>query len=365
MKVLTIGMDGAGYDVFNRGWTPKIASLLEKSSLYRPKNDLISRGWVEIASGEHGLVTGALYDYPHCNGTYEWSTEYSLSHMKKYAPGRKWFWSALNEIGFRTGILNLPTTFPAPAINGFIVSGGGGGAPVISTPTKELIFPKEILPLLKTTGYIVDERLYQLVLDQNIKDASGILERLKNKNQKRVDSLLSLYEFDPVDLGFITFKTSSVMVETLIQVDLFKMENGANYDNDLINEARKYYGHFDSLVDKLVSDIQPECVIFISDHGMTRTTHKFNPNIMLQNLGYQKILAADQSKRKLHSYLRKLVPSRIKRSIKSILKAKNISIAPVFFDARATSAFCRTFGDWRSGIYINDSARFKGQSLAI
>jgi len=60
MKVLLIGMDGAHIDVFKRGWTPFISSLIEEGNQLNIKNDLLSRGWLEIATGEHASKTGAM-----------------------------------------------------------------------------------------------------------------------------------------------------------------------------------------------------------------------------------------------------------------------------------------------------------------
>lgn len=360
MKVLTIGMDGASHDTFDRGWTPFISNLLQRGENFKPINDLMSRGWVEIASGKHGVKTGALYDYPKCDGSYDWSTKYSLSLLEKYDLAGEWFWNYFNERGHTVGILNLPTTFPAPVVKGFIVSGGGGGAPVVTVPSEELVYPKSLLKTLLEKGYIVDERIYQLALDGGITNVSQIIERLKIKNQKRVETLIRLVKDSPVSIGFITFKTSSVMVETLIQVDLQKKKIGENYDTNLIEATKDYYEHFDNLIKMLVDDINPNAMIFISDHGMTLTQYKFNPNKVLQNLKFQSIRTSDTHKRKAQSFARNFIPARFKRFIKKTLSNQMGNVTPIFFDPNSTIAFCRTFGDWRSGIYINDSLRFRG-----
>ena len=353
-------MDGASYDIFERGWTPFISKMLQRGENFKPINDLMSRGWIEIASGKHGIKTGALYDFPKCDGSYNWSTEYSLSLRKQYDTAGEWFWNHFNNRGSTVGVLNLPTTFPAPEVKGFFISGGGGGAPVVSAPTEELVYPKNILKTLLEKGYIVDERISQLVLDEGVKNVSQIIERLKIKNQRRVETLIKLVKDNPINIGFITFKTSSVMVETLIQMDLQKKKIGEKYDTHLIEAMKDYYEHFDNLVKMLVNDIDPNSIILISDHGMTPTQYKFNPNKVLQNLKFQKIRGLNTSKRKAQRIARKLIPVRIKRFLKKTLSNQIGSVTPIFFDPNNTIAFCRTFGDWRSGIYINDNFRFKG-----
>jgi len=149
MKVLLIGMDGCHKDVFERGWTPFISSLLEKQRHLEIYNDLLSRGWLEISLGEHAIKTKALYDKPKADGSLEWTKNFSLPDVPGIGTQVKGLWQKLNEQGYSVGIVNVPTTYPAPEVNGFFISGAGGGAPVVENATEELCYPSEILPILE------------------------------------------------------------------------------------------------------------------------------------------------------------------------------------------------------------------------
>ena len=192
MKVLLIGMDGAHIDVFKRGWTPFISSLIEKGNQLNIKNDLLSRGWLEIATGKHASITGAMYDNPKINKTHKWNLKFSINDIPGLGIDIKPIWQVLNEKGYRVGVMNLPTVFPSPKVDGFFVSGGGGGAPVVEQAIPELCYPKEILNILKKNDYIVDERTVQLVVDKKLDTPDLIMGELANKNSKRTKSFIEL-----------------------------------------------------------------------------------------------------------------------------------------------------------------------------
>jgi len=226
MKVLLVAMDGAHVDAFNRGWTPYISSLINSSEQLNIKNDLLSRGWLEIATGRHASVTGAMYDKPNLGGALDWGTSFSINDIPDFNTSVKPIWQVLNERGYKVGVMNLPTTFPAPCVDGFFVSGGGGGAPVTQGATEELCYPKEILALLHENDYIVDDRLYQLMVDKKLTSGYEIFERLAYKNEKRTKSFLDLNEKFKVDFGFIIYKTSSVLAETILNKNAEALKHG-------------------------------------------------------------------------------------------------------------------------------------------
>tara|TARA_R110001599_G_scaffold99341_1_gene254711 strand:- start:11174 stop:12631 length:1458 start_codon:yes stop_codon:yes gene_type:complete len=364
MKVLLVGMDGAHIDAFNRGWTPFISSLISSKDQLDIKNDLISRGWLEIATGQHAQVTGAMYDKPQMGGSLLWKTEFSINDIPGLNSSVKPIWQALNEKGVSVGIMNLPTTFPAPKVDGFFVSGGGGGAPVTQEAVEELCYPKEILPILNEGGYIVDDRLYQLMVDKKLTSPREIFERLAHKNEKRTEAFIKLDKKYKVDFGFVIYKTSSVFAETILNTEWVRRKNLKNKpDEGLVEAIRIYYERFDNEIKKL-SEASPETeFVFVSDHGTVGRTHSVNPNVFLQENGYQIVETKKAVIKVVVSKLKELIPFSVKAYLKktSVMKAKDIG--QVSFNSKKTIAFCKTQGDWSHGIYINDEARFGGSVL--
>ena len=170
MKLLTIGMDGVHADTFNRGWTPFIKSLIDRGHGLTLHEDLISRGWSEIMLGKHAYDTGALYEGPLMGGSLKWSDKFKLEDVPALGVDIKPIWQVLNERGYRVGIMNIPTTFPAPKVDGFFVSGGGGGGPISKEASPYQCHPTELVTELNDGGYIVDQRNETLLGEAGLYD---------------------------------------------------------------------------------------------------------------------------------------------------------------------------------------------------
>lgn len=362
MKVLLIGMDGAHMGAFKRGWTPFISSLIEKGEQLNIKNDLISRGWLEIATGKHASVTGAMYDNPKMGGSYDWNLAFNAGND---IPGInseiKPVWQVLSEEGFRVGVMNLPTVFPAPKVNGFFVAGGGGGGPVVERAIPELCFPEEILSKLQKNNYIVDERIVQLVVDKKLDTSSLIFKELANKNRKRTLSFIELAKDYKIDFGFVVYKTSSVTAETVLVPEWEKVVNNeSGIEEGTIDALKAYYQDFDNEIKKLKAAFPDAEIVFVSDHGTVARTHTVNLNIFLQNLKYQYPLAGRKHRKYLIQYAKRIIPFSIKVRLQKFKYLKRSVESVVDFDTANSLAFCHTKNDWNHGIYINDEKRFKG-----
>lgn len=361
MKVLLVGMDGAHLDIFNRGWTPFISKFMEKGSQFNIKNDLYSRGWLEIATGRHASITGAMYDNPKMNGTHEWNLKFSINDIPGIGVDIKPLWQVLNENGYRVGVMNLPTVFPSPEVDGFFVSGGGGGAPVVEQAIPELCYPDEILEILERNNYIVDERTVQLVVDKKLDTPNLIMNELASKNSKRTKSFIELANKYNIDFGFLIYKTSSVTAETLVVSEWKKVLNlEKDIDNETINALKDYYQKFDNEIKKLHEKFPEAEIIFTSDHGTIARTHTVNLNIFLQKNKFQQINTSKDVKKVIVEKLKKIIPFSIKVKLQKISSIKKAVDTVSNFDNENTLAFCHTKNDWTHGIYINDEKRFGG-----
>ncbi len=361
MKVLLVGMDGAHIDVFKRGWTPFISSLIEKGNQFNIKNDLISRGWLEIATGKHASITGAMYDNPKIDGTHAWNYKFSLNDIPAINKDVKPIWQVLNEEGYRVGVMNLPTVFPAPKVDGFFVSGGGGGAPVVEQAIAELCYPDEILHILERNDYIVDERTVQLVVDKKLNTPDLIMSELACKNTKRTKSFIELAKKYDIDFGFVIYKTSSVTAETLVVPEWKKYINGENnIDNETIEALKSYYKKFDEEIKRLYEKFPNVEIIFTSDHGTIARTHTVNLNKFLQNNGYQFTKASNNIRKLVIEKLKKIIPFSLKVQLQKISTIKQSVGTVSIFDTENSLAFSHTKNDWTHGIFINDEDRFGG-----
>ena len=361
MKVLLIGMDGAHREAFNRGWTPFLNELVSGGNELALKEDLISRGWSEVVTGEHGLVTGALYDRADLDGTHGWSLNFKLADIPGIGEEIKPIWQVLNERGYKVGVMNVPTAFPAPPVDGFFVSGGGGGGGVNQDASLQQCHPKEILNDLHNDGYIVDERLGSLLAEKKLYKASDFFDRLCKKNNKRTNSFIRLAEKFEVDFGFVVYKSSSNIAEfTLLPaLEQYKL-NPESADMEFIGAVKDYYRNFDNEIKRLVESFPSAEIILVSDHSMAVRRWLVNANSFLVESGFQ---IQPKSKKGLYTLikgLKKYIPFSLRQLIRNNKNVKHFYESMAKFDVGSTQAFSITIGDWNHGIFVNDAVRFGG-----
>lgn len=363
MKMLVIGMDGVQEQTFDRGWTPFIKSLIEHGDKLKLKEDLISRGWAEIILGKNGCFTNAVYEGPMANGSLSWTEKYSISDTPGLNEEIKPIWQQLNELGYRVGIMNVPTTFPAPEVKGFFVSGGGGGGPAIAEVSASQCYPKEIENLLKESDYIVDERLPNLLGEQKLYDPKDFYDRIETMNEKRTSNFIKLAKRFDIDFGFVVYKTSLVTAETLVIPELERCcRLGKN--SDFVEHTKRMYQKLDLHVKQLIDSFPEANIILVSDHSTVLRQWSVNANSFLEEIGLQKSLPTKRGIFFLIKSYKHLIPLSIRKLIKksSVVKASYESMNN--FDAKATLAFSITFSNGQHGIFINDKKRFGGPVTA-
>lgn len=361
MQVLMIGMDGVKAETFDRGWTPFIKSIIDKGHHLQLKEDLISRGWSEIMLGEHAISTGALYEGPVANGTLAWTEKFRLGDVPGLGKNIKPIWQVLNERGHRVGVMNVPTTFPAPDVDGFFVSGGGGGGPISQDASAEQCYPKGLESWLNEAGYIVDERLPSLLGEKGLYEPRAFFERLDRMNQKRTQTFIQLARQHDIDFGFVVYKSSPVTAETLLPPELEKKESELGEINELfISAAEDFYRKFDRHIQSLVESFPDANVILVSDHSMATRRYAVNANAFLVESGFQTHSTGKQGLFRTVKSVKHLLPRWLKQSLKRKPGIKSAYQSMVTFDARKSRAFSQSFSNGAHGIYVNDHERFGG-----
>jgi len=360
MKMLVIGMDGAQESTFKRGWTPYIESLIEKGQSLQLKEDLISRGWAEIMTGQHAINTGMLYEQPIADGTHAWTEKCKLNNIPGIGLSVKPVWDVVSELGFRVGVMNVPTTYPAPKVDGFFVSGGGGGGPVTQDINMEQCYPKSIKNILSDDGYIVDERLVSLLSEKKLYKPAQFFSRLQEMNEKRTQSFIDLSKGNNIDFGFLVYR-STVTAETFLlpQIDLFK-ERKNNLEGCFFEAAESFYRHFDEQVKMLVNTFPDAKVVLVSDHSMTTRNWSVNSNAFLVDSGFQEKSASRRGAFDFVKSFKHWIPHFIRQKMKNNPNIRTAYESMITFDPKTSRAFSMAFSTGAHGIYINDKVRFGG-----
>lgn len=360
MQVLMIGMDGVKSETFQRGWTPYIRSLIEEGDRLQLKEDLVSRGWSEIVLGKHAFYTGAVYEGPLADGTLTWSDKFKMSDVPRLGDEIKPIWQVLNERGYRVGIMNVPTTFPAPEVDGFFISGGGGGGPVSQHVSAEQCHPKGLESRLNDSGYILDERFPTLLDEQGLYEPAAFFNRLDVMNERRTNTFIQLAQEHKIHFGFVVYR-SPVTTETILPPELEKKASGVGTVNeDFISAAEDFYRKLDRHIQSLVASFPDAKLLLVSDHSMSTRHYAVNGNAFLVETGFQTHSSGKQQLFRTVKSIKHLIPSWLKKRLKANSNIKSAYESMVTFDAKNTSAFCQAFSNGAHGIYINDRARFGG-----
>lgn len=361
MRQLLIGFDGAGKSTFLRGWTPFIESLISQGSSFELHEDLMSRGWVEIFTGEHASVTGALYEKPLVNGTYSWTDKFELKNIEGYGEAVKPIWQVLNEHGYRVGIMNVPVTYPAPAVDGFFVSGGGGGSRITQEVAREQCYPYEIRDQLCQSGYILDERLPTLLGEKKLYEASSFFSQIDIMVERRTDNFIRLSKEFEVDFGFIVYKSSVVTPETLLLGEYNEFTIGdSEVNEEFLDAAKKYYQKLDAHVRRIVESFPGAEIVLVSDHSMAVRRYSVNLNAFLEQYKYQVRSSERLGIFRFVKIIKGVVPLSIRQLLKRNQMIKSGYESMISFNPELTKAFNRTLTRNTFGFFINDCERFGG-----
>lgn len=335
---------------------PFLQGLLEGGTHFPTRVDLWSRGWAEIFTGRHGFDTGAFYNRPACTGKYEFTQHFNLASLNGN-PAVRPIWDDLNAKGFRVGVMNIPTTLPAPAVAGFFVSGVGGGSDKSGSHSipAEACYPTSIKTTLEDMGYVLDVRRG----GSGINDLEHFFQSINNMEEKRTSSFIHLARQHEIDFGFVGYMGLSRVCYLLMADILNLIERSNRIDSENDRRILDFFSRQDQLLRELVQQLSPEAVLIVSDHGMAPYTHQVNLNAFLVEGGWQK------KNESMGGWLRaagkaakNLLPVRFRRNLGKKMPGVRQFVGQQNYATQGTSAIATSY---ISGIYLND-ARFGGMA---
>ena len=123
-RVLVIGLDGATFDLFRpwmeEGGLPNLSKIVKNGvsgELESTIPPVSFPAWMSFATGKNPGKLGVYDLVKRKEGSY---------FVQPSNPGflrEKPIWEIINDFGIRTGIINVPGTFPPREVNGFMVTG--------------------------------------------------------------------------------------------------------------------------------------------------------------------------------------------------------------------------------------------------
>lgn len=355
MKLLVLGIDGGERKILEAMPMPHLHRFMSGSRLFESKVDMWSRGWSEIYTGLHGMHTGGLYNKPICNGQYAFTERYNLDMLHEVNSDARPIWDELSAQGHRVGIMNIPTTMPAPPVNGFFVSGVGGGS--AKNGAADLpdgaCFPESVAGELQRMGYVADFR----VGASGVTDIEVMFDRIEQMEDKRTRCFVELARQHRIDFGFIAYMGIK-SVSYLLNADILSLiERGMQPSTSIDRRLLSFFSRMDDLYDELLQQLQPDATLLVSDHGMAPYLTNVNLSSFLMEQKWQTPnRSASGWVRKIGRSVKGLLPVNVSRSLGHRAPGIREFVGKPNFDLQDSKAFAT---DYIPGIFVND-ARFGG-----
>jgi len=281
MKLLVLALDGGDPDIIQAMDMPFTQQLFKERVMVPIEEDLWSRGWAEITSGKHALDNGAFYEKPKLDGTCDFSQSYKLTDYKKI-PESELLWEKINQMGYSVGFVNLPTTMPAPEVNGFFISGAGSGFSPASRVPDVACYPKSISYELLKRNYIWEQRFRV----SGIRNFDFFIHRCIEAVRQRAEVFIELCKKHKVDMGFVMHKEFTVIANLFMSLIHPLLKNNKVRTKPSQKRISEFFRALDDYLRITVTELNPEHVMVVSDHAARPYVYSLNLNDFLIEKGF-------------------------------------------------------------------------------
>lgn len=301
-RVLVVGLDGADPKLIRKwigeGRLPTMARMAEQgisAELISTFPPVTMPAWPCFMTGTTSAKNGIIGFKQSKRGTYgEGLNEVKYidaSYVKKPA-----FWDIAGERGKKIGLMNIPATYPARKVNGFMISG-------LLTPVgeKNFTYPKELASyLIGKYGYkigpIFTKEMYDI--PQGSRENPEKFDRqlylsefLKSENQHAIVAmdLMKRYKWDFMMVVYRSPDEIGHYYWGYMDPDhaYYTSEEGKRSRN----AVRTCYEEMDQIIGKMLTRIDKDTVVIVmSDHGMgLHAMNRVNLDQWLFNIGFLKL----------------------------------------------------------------------------
>ena len=290
-RVLVIGLDGATFDalrpLLERGSLPHLEALMAKGCWGRLSSTVppfTAAAWSAFSTGknpgQHGVISFRIRD--------RFNYDVRGSGFVDARRLDETLWEILSTAGKQVGIVNVPLTYPARPVNGYMVTG------MLTPPgAKQFTYPAEFVKNLGQ-DYVVDMDFIRNRATLRRRDFSSkteMLGQIRHMSRTRARVSARLLRNEPWDFFMVVF-TSTDRVLHFFWDDLTAMTAqggpGAKEPKDTIQrELLAYFRELDEGIGQLLDQAGPSTtVLVISDHGFgPAPTRRLYLNVWLEQLG--------------------------------------------------------------------------------
>jgi predicted AlkP superfamily phosphohydrolase/phosphomutase len=264
-RILVIGVDGADPE-FLRAWTnegrlPNLRRFLDEGAhgkLESVPNWNSAPAWSSMVTGVNPGKHGIFWF-----GEYKPETYQYFYVNASYRHGDA-LWDILGDAGRKVGVINVPITYPATRVNGFLIS--GIDAPGVSDD--RFAYPADLVNALcgELGEYIIEPGMPGFHKAGRLDDGIG---RLHSTIDRRLAYTIHLMKAHPWEFFMVVFTTvdsAQHFFWKYARPQGFTLQDGERERYEHV--IRDIYVHQDQAIGQLLEYVGPSTsVLIVSDHG--------------------------------------------------------------------------------------------------
>jgi predicted AlkP superfamily phosphohydrolase/phosphomutase len=277
-RTLIIGLDGATFDLIKpwaqAGYLPTLARLMTQG-VHGP---LLAWPNMNSAAAWTSMVTGCN---PGQHGVYDFGTaapQRGVTWRPTTAASRAKhpFWHFLSAAGQDVGIVNVPISYPADPVNGFMLA--GMDAPGVNSPG--FAQPPELRDELRRAGidYILDAPKLEGARKRDPQRVPDLVRRMVDARARTILHLMKTHAWDTL---------MAVFVATDRMQHFYWPGENASFDSADWTAVRCIYEQIDAFLDDALKlGDENTTVLLVSDHGFGPSRYATETlNRLLEQLG--------------------------------------------------------------------------------
>lgn len=275
-RTILVGIDGAPFThlkkMSNDGYMSALKNMREEGTFKQmmasiPDNSAVS--WSSIMTGknpgEHGIF-GFTDLIPNT---------YTMRFPNFKNMTAKPFWKQKPDR--KTIVINLPFTYPAQEINGYLISG------FLSPNIDNSVYPKSFLDYVKSIDYQVDVDTRSIYKSKQL-----FYNSMLDVHEKRRQLYRKMWQDYDWDTFMIVFTGTDRMGHYMI--DSYNDENDEFHDKYL-----NYYKLIDQDLEWINDKLNPDdTLVMMSDHGMEEIQKEVYINTYLEKNGFLELTEGDK-----------------------------------------------------------------------
>lgn len=358
MKIAVIGLDGGSFKIIKpmmeKGLLPNLKKIMENGAsgtLMSTVPPLSPQAWASFMTGKNPGKHG-IFDFTNFK-----PDSYEMTFSNGSCVRSKTLWRLLSDCGLSVGVVNVPMTYPAEEVNGYLLS--GFEAPSVNN---KFSWPENLNAEIKAAI----GKDFDLHGDFWTKNAPDIyLNQILKTMNNQADAVKYLIKQYPTDFFMYVFGSTDRVQHYFWQfqdTDHPDYTKGSQFESAI----ERVYVEADRLAGEILEMIpDPKTVFVVSDHGFGPLKKIVYLDKWLEQNGYlvwkqEKISKKNVLLKNLYMTMRLYLPQKLKDILKALYPAVRASVESSLIlgdvDWKKTKAFA--VGVEATSIFINRNDRF-------